>query len=281
MILNSLKNLPTLQSTQTEGLMFPTNTQTGGETTPVYAPEATMANVGKGILTGVKALTSFVPRVLVSLAQLPQAIKTGQIQEGVNVPIWGKTESIQKNMSDVFTAYTEGKVPWYAVPLSIGSAYLDLSIVGGLAVGATDILARQATNAEVKTAWEFLGRPQSQEELSSTVGELQKVYHPDMPTGNAEMSKSINNAFNILKEKGIPEEGLIQKVGGIAQKFQTPVQELGKLSYTQTPSPLIKGLLTEQAGAEPIQPFQPFKPAPAIGLSTREVSEIKINQLED
>lgn len=218
-----------------------------------------------------KVIVEYPERMAVSGKEFLADTLQGRVAEPSKNKLYS-IPSIQQTMSDVFFLYSQGEVPAWIIPLEITGAFLDLSIAGSFAKGAVRSLAKKATEAEIKNAWDFLGRPKTVEKMNTTVRELQKIYHPDMPTGNATKSTAINNAYNILKEKGLPTGGILERLAGQAAKLERPVSDLFKTEYGQTGYAGTRGLLTEQAGAQPVQPFQPVR-QPAFGLSMREVPE--------
>jgi|GEM_PF-2901625 len=187
--------------------------------------------------------------------------------------------TIQQEMADMFAGYANAELPWWTVPLTITGAFLDLSIAGSFVKSGVKSLASGATDAEVRNAWDFLGRPKTMQDLQTTYRELQRIYHPDKPGGSVELSSAINSAKTILETKGIPKTGILPSMRNLAQKLETPVQDLFKTDYTRQGYAGTKGLLTEIAGQEPTQPFQPNR-QPNMGLSIREVPEKPIKTPE-
>lgn len=224
-------------------------------------------------------------RFFASIRRIPAIIRAGGNPAAVPTKKEGEVgvksyfREFLDMQSDLESTGFDSKTAALASFLSAGgSAILDAVFVGGvLENAAKSVLARvPVAPKEVQVAFDFLGKPTTIEEAETTYKALQRQFHPDMPNGDARVSAQLNNAITVLRESGIP-----QQTGKIAQGARTaaetllkPVSELTATPKGGTPFAGIKGLLPEQAGYRPTQPFQPQR-QPVFGLSVRDVGLTK------
>lgn len=89
-----------------------------------------------------------------------------------------------------------------------GDALFFSSLLKGGAAKATGQAAGKISTEEVRTAYEFLGKPKTMAEAEARWRQLQIQFHPDKNGGNDIISKQLNQAMAILRREGIPNEGM-------------------------------------------------------------------------
>ncbi|MEA2036182.1 MAG: J domain-containing protein, partial [Nanoarchaeota archaeon] len=249
--------------------------------TVINFPEEYIKNVSETVVGMVKGFAGIPFKFGATGAELITGEPTT-----LDVPLLGDIESFQQQTGNTYTALRQqGMSDTEATIATVGSVggqvILDSLIMSSFIRSGYTALAKNIkvpTNSH-QAAWEALGKPDTLPKASSNVRKLQKTFHPDMPTGNAAKSVEVNQAYSILKAEGIPKTSKISELfKRTVETLESPVSKsLQTLrGRTQTPSLNIRGLLPEQAGTIPTQPFQARQQA--MGLSIRDIKAKPIRQ---
>lgn len=144
-----------------------------------------------------------------------------------------------------------------------------------------DLIRGSVEEAQHIGAWKTLGSPKTVPELESNYRQLAQQFHPDKPGGSGEAMTSINNAKQLMDEKGIPKAGAIlrskvQAATGMkpAESVQLPFERLpGHAPIYHTPFP---------AGMS-VQPMEPvgFGEAPDTPESMSDLSSHAADYVAD
>jgi len=182
----------------------------------------------------------------------------------------------------VIDLQAQGLTPFNAA-LRVGSlGILDAAIAGSWLDGATKFFLRGTNQIAVKKlAWDTLGKHETLEAAKKEYRRLAHIYHPDKMTGNEEMFKRINQAWEVLNKYGMPtllEQKAILPARTFAKRLITPITEAVSPEAAEFVG--LKGLLPREAGTIPEKPFQP-KLKVKFGLGIEEVPARRISDLKE
>lgn len=132
------------------------------------------------------------------------------------------------NFNDQLTnnGMTDTQAKWISTLYGVSSGLFDVTaLAGALDTGVKALSTLAAVPDEsVQAAMTVLGNPESIGDAETSWKNIQKISHPDLPTGNADVSKQANNAISILRNvnetQGLDGDfsSLLGK-GGVAQKI--------------------------------------------------------------
>jgi len=167
------------------------------------------------------------------------------------VPSYSETAS--KNVGQLID---EGVPPTAAVILGgsqvAGEFANDALIFDSIFGNAVRNIATRALTPESQTlAYDFLGRPRTLAEAEKSFKTIQKEFHPDITGGDATMSTQANNAIQILRKNGIPNQNILQK--GFNTLMNKPLSSFFK---TSSETPKVSGFLNNV-----VLPKEPIKPS--------------------
>ncbi len=199
--------------------------------------------------------------------------------DSLNLPIFGKVSTYQKDFVPIADEVIEGKRPlWHALAPFV-QVPLDAMFTSSLLdMGAKYILKKiPVNNAQVAAAINKLGLTDlSPEAQSIQYRKLAHEFHPDLAgEKSTKLMSELNNANDILekaREQGTlvsNPSGLAAAMRDLAEKGTSDVRDLFKFKDT-SPYLDVKGLLPEQAGTIPEPTYKPYR-QPAFGLSIKEV----------
>lgn len=171
----------------------------------------------------------------------------------------------------------------YALSVIKAAAYpvIDLLInayfIGHSLEQGAKFLTSLGPDEEQVTAWATLGRPETLKEAQANYYDLIHQYKQQQLLGGPQAA-IINNAYNVIKTKGIPDvhtiTGVVSKIGQALLSSPSKTGEILTSPITGVPKVAQTRLLPSRAGYIPEQPFQPSETPPLVpvGLSTQPIS---------
>ncbi len=254
---------------------------------PFVQKEIVIPSLGKGgVLPLDEVLKSIIEvpeKIVTSLAEAPEVIKTGKIpakptNQIYDVPTYA--EDAQNTFSQFFDlGYTAKQAAAITIGLIGSTAVLDAATMGSfLDSGTKAVLANVAPkDIEAESARQFMGLPKAYTvaEREAAYRDLAKELHPDVTGADPKLFAKVSEANTILKTaeaKGTTRVWDQIKHGArtASEKLQTPVLDLFK-APTGTPYANVKGLLPAVAGTRPEPTYNPYRRF-NLGFSAEDIT---------
>lgn len=184
----------------------------------LYLPGGGTVRIPTGGLSGVtKAAVEFPERLFNDVKDAVSAVQGNGFDTKERVP------SFENDANNVYNAakaegFSDNQATIVAMLQGVGSGIIDSTVVQGLFGSGTDALIKAtAQDADQIAAWKLLDSPSTPEELKSNYRSLSHEFHPDKPGGSEAVQAKINDAYNLLQEKGIPSD-IKARINGILSK---------------------------------------------------------------
>jgi len=177
----------------------------------------------------------------------------------------------QQNPDEPYALSVIKAAAYPVIDLLVNAYFTERSLAQG-----AKFLTSLGPDEEQVSAWATLGRPETVDEAKANYFDLIQQYKQQQILGGPQ-AEAINNAYNIIKTKGIPDvhtiTGVVSKIG---QALLSSPSEAGKIltsPITGVPKVAQTRLLPSRVGYTPEQPFQPLETPPLVpvGLSTQPI----------
>lgn len=172
----------------------------------IYLPGGGTVRSDNGPLSSVtKSVVEFPERMFNTVKDAVRAV-TGNAPDNNRVPDFeNATANTFKGL--ISSGVSPGLAALAAIAQGTFQGTLDVSVIEGLlGSGAEAALRASAPDLEHISAWNLLDKPTTAEEAEANYKTLSHEFHPDKPTGSADVQAKLNNAIAQIRENGIPSD---------------------------------------------------------------------------
>lgn len=172
----------------------------------IYFPGGGTVRSDNGPLSSVtKSVVEFPERIFNTVKDAVRVV-TGNTPDDNRVPDFeNATANTFKGL--ISSGVNPGLAALAAIAQGTFQGTLDASVIEGLlGSGAEAALRASAPDLEHISAWNLLDKPTTAEQAEANYKTLSHEFHPDKPTGSADVQAKLNDAIAQIREHGIPSD---------------------------------------------------------------------------
>lgn len=172
----------------------------------IYLPGGGTVRSDNGPLSSVtKSAVEFPERIFNTVKDAVRVV-TGNAPDDNRVPDFeNATANTFKGL--ISSGVNPGLAALAAIAQGTFQGTLDASVIEGLlGSGAEAALRASAPDLEHVSAWNLLDKPTTAEQAEANYKTLSHEFHPDKPTGSADVQAKLNDAIAQIREHGIPSD---------------------------------------------------------------------------
>lgn len=186
-----------------------------------------------------KGIIELPERIVKDISDSITALKGGVVDDSTgrfNVDSYIK-DANDFNSQLTNNGMSETQAKWISAMYGVSAGLFDVSgFASALDRGVKSLssLATPIVDESVQAAMNLLGNPETVADAETSYRNIQKISHPDLPTGNEDLSKQANQAIAIVRKIGdeglssFSDSGTISKIGNVASKVNEGIEGVKK-----------------------------------------------------